>query len=76
MVDTLVSGASASRRVGSTPIMGTIRKQRKNLWIFPLFSLDRFANQKCQLYQEKRQTLISEDLSNVAPELGLEPRTL
>ena len=23
MVDTLVSGASASRRVGSTPIMGT-----------------------------------------------------
>ena len=40
MVDTLVSGASASRRVGSTPIMGTIRKQRKNPWIFPLFSLD------------------------------------
>ena len=25
MVDTLVSGASASRRVGSTPISGTIR---------------------------------------------------
>ena len=26
MVDTLVSGASASRRVGSTPISGTISK--------------------------------------------------
>ena len=27
MVDTLVSGASASRRVGSTPISGTIKKR-------------------------------------------------
>ena len=26
--------------------------------------------------KEKGQTLISEDLSSVAPELGLEPRTL
>ena len=26
MVDTLVSGASASRRVGSTPIMGTEKR--------------------------------------------------
>ena len=30
MVDTLVSGASASRRVGSTPIMGTYSLKRKN----------------------------------------------
>ena len=28
MVDTLVSGASASRRVGSTPISGTIKRGR------------------------------------------------
>ncbi len=31
MVDTLVSGASASRRVGSTPIMRTSRERLKNL---------------------------------------------
>ena len=30
MVDTLVSGASASRRVGSTPISGTWKAQ---LWL-------------------------------------------
>ena len=29
MVDTLVSGASASRRVGSTPIMGTLSKEEE-----------------------------------------------
>ena len=37
MVDTLVSGASASRRVGSTPISGT--SERKNFWILPLLRL-------------------------------------
>ena len=37
MVDTLVSGASASRRVGSTPISGTLL--RKNFRILPLFRL-------------------------------------
>ena len=36
MVDTLVSGASASRRVGSTPIIRTIK--RKNFRILPLIS--------------------------------------
>ncbi len=30
MVDTLVSGASASRRVGSTPISGTILRAQRN----------------------------------------------
>ena len=34
MVDTLVSGASASRRVGSTPISGT---KNRNDWIIPVF---------------------------------------
>ena len=29
MVDTLVSGASASRRVGSTPISGTISNEEE-----------------------------------------------
>ena len=38
MVDTLVSGASASRRVGSTPIIRTV-KIRKNLMILPYFRL-------------------------------------
>ena len=32
MVDTLVSGASASRRVGSTPISGT--KAQSSDWAF------------------------------------------
>ena len=35
MVDTLVSGASASRRVGSTPISGT--KNRNDLGSFLFF---------------------------------------
>ena len=33
MVDTLVSGASASRRVGSTPIMGTCKNPYNQLII-------------------------------------------
>ena len=37
MVDTLVSGASASRRVGSTPIMGTSLRMRKDFRILPHF---------------------------------------
>ena len=32
MVDTLVSGASASRRVGSTPISGTNKKADDLIW--------------------------------------------
>ena len=36
MVDTLVSGASASRRVGSTPIMGTKKAQLFKLGFFCL----------------------------------------
>ena len=35
MVDTLVSGASASRRVGSTPISGTINGDDNN--VIPIF---------------------------------------
>lgn len=38
MVDTLVSGASASRRVGSTPISGTLKVQfRLNFFLFKIF---------------------------------------
>ena len=39
MVDTLVSGASASRHVGSSPISGTMTLMRKNFRILPLFLL-------------------------------------
>ncbi len=46
MVDTLVSGASASRHVGSSPISGTYSGKRKNFRILPLF---RF-NSKMQFY--------------------------
>ena len=34
MVDTLVSGASASRRVGSTPISGTKVRQKCRTFFF------------------------------------------
>ena len=37
MVDTLVSGASASRRVGSTPISGTRKGSAEMLDLFPFF---------------------------------------
>ena len=37
MVDTLVSGASASRRVGSTPISGTTKKSSAEAELFLLF---------------------------------------
>lgn len=43
MVDTLVSGASASRRVGSTPISGTIKK-RNDQSGHSSFSLYRFLS--------------------------------
>ena len=38
MVDTLVSGASASRRVGSTPIMGTFKDEEDYINLPHLFS--------------------------------------
>ena len=42
MVDTLVSGASASRRVGSTPISGTIQRMIDVILCFFLLYLPRF----------------------------------
>ncbi len=37
MVDTLVSGASASRRVGSTPISGTKVRQKCRTFFFFIY---------------------------------------
>ena len=39
MVDTLVSGASASRRVGSTPIIRTKARQLSGFFLCPKVSI-------------------------------------
>ena len=53
MVDTLVSGASASRRVGSTPISGTWKAQ---LWLgFFIFVItDFFVRSGIYIFTETR----------------------
>ena len=45
MVDTLVSGASASRRVGSTPISGTEKRMTDKRWSSSFFCVIRLDPQ-------------------------------
>ena len=53
MVDTLVSGASASRRVGSTPISGTLlRSAKADLFFFDV---------EIHIFTENSNTVIYED---------------
>ena len=62
MVDTLVSGASASRRVGSTPISGTVQERLTNLvslcFFIPTIQIDSpLARSTCGLAAFNKTTI-------------------
>ena len=52
MVDTLVSGASASRHVGSSPISGTIYRKEGDLMVTFLFFLYLWCLNKNYQYED------------------------
>ena len=63
MVDTLVSGASASRRVGSTPIIRTQKRDWQSVISRSLFIYSHHEQLKAHIIRDHREKYVSKHIS-------------